>query len=70
MLFGGLRLAARAVSGVAGRIAKSDTGSVLERFEADLAILFGARLTDPDYAATDGVQFIIAGDDLDELPGS
>ena len=39
----------------------------LDGFEADLAILFGAGLADPDHAAADGIQFIIAGDDLDEL---
>lgn len=39
----------------------------LDRFEADLAILFGARFANPDYAATDGVQFIVARDDFDEL---
>lgn len=39
----------------------------LEGFEADLAILFGARFADPDYTTFDGVQFIVAGDDFDEL---
>ena len=42
----------------------------LEGFEADLAILFGAGFTDPHHAAADGVQLIVAGDDLDELPAS
>jgi hypothetical protein len=62
-------LAARAVRGGDGKNQQGLQGDLLEGFEADLAILFGARLTDPDDAAADGVQFIIAGDDLDELPG-
>ena len=41
----------------------------LEGFEADLAILFGAGFADPDDATADGVQFVVAGDDLDELAG-
>jgi len=41
---------------------------VLNGFEADLAVLFGAGFADPNYAAADGVEFIITGDDLDKLP--
>ena len=40
----------------------------LDGFEADLAFLFGAGSADPNYATLDRVQFIVAGDDLDELP--
>lgn len=43
---------------------------MLNGFEADLAVLFGAGFADPDHAAADGVEFIIAGDDLDKLPGA
>jgi len=42
---------------------------VLNGFEADLTILLGARFADPDHTAPDSVEFIIAGDDLDKLPG-
>lgn len=41
---------------------------MLHGFEADLAFLFGAGFADPDHAAADGIQFIVAGDDLDHLP--
>jgi len=43
---------------------------VLEGFEADLAILLGAGFADPDHAAAAGVQFVVAGNDLDELAAS
>jgi len=36
--------------------------------EADFAVLLGAGFADPDHAAADSIQFIIAGYDLDELP--
>ena len=49
-------------------IEKAERVYRLKGFEADLAVLFGAGLADPNYATADGVQFIVAGDDLDELP--
>ena len=39
----------------------------LKGFEAELAFLFGSGLTDPDHATADGVEFIVARNDLDEL---
>ena len=42
---------------------------MLNGFEADLAILFGAGFSNPHHAAADGVEFVVAGDDLDKLPG-
>ena len=39
----------------------------LDGFETDLAILLGTGFTDPDDAAADGIQFVIAGNDLDDL---
>lgn len=43
-------------------------GKDLDGFEADLAILFGAGLADPDHATLDGIQFVVPGNDLDDLP--
>ena len=49
-------------------LARSGRRVTLDGFEANLAFLFGTGFADPDHTATDGVQFIIAGDDLDHLP--
>jgi hypothetical protein len=47
---------------------KAESGwLVLKGFEADLAFLLGAGFADPDHAAADGIQFVIARDDLDQL---
>lgn len=39
----------------------------LDGFEAEFAVLFGAGFADPDDTTLNGIQFIVAGDDLDEL---
>lgn len=58
--------------GCQGRWWEKPTGHLrwcaLDGFEADLAFLFRTGSADPDHAAADGVQFVVAGDDLDDLP--
>lgn len=39
----------------------------LKGFEADLTVLLGAGFADPHYATFDGIQFIVAGNNLNEL---
>lgn len=46
---------------------QGDVRKLLEGFEADFAVLFGAGFADPNHAAADGIQLIVAGDDFDEL---
>ncbi len=41
--------------------------AALDGFESHLAFLFGPWLADPHHAAANGVQLIVARDDLDDL---
>lgn len=48
-------------------LSSSDEGLGLNGFEADLALLFGTGFADPNHAAADSIQFIVAWNDLDKL---